>query len=557
MTLESEHVDARSSHPEEYESNDTVADGNRGETGISNTGINSNDTGMPTATFAKEGGAQEHSQLPSGKDLNKLQKGVKGSQSTDSLQSNTKYSGDDSTNASSLAESSQQNKTLYLGNLHPFVTELHLQEVFAGLDGIAELKVTKDKATGISAGFGFAKFTEHEYATIAFERVGTSPIVLFGQEIRVNWAFKKEASDEAVNHVHIFVGDLAPDVTDAVLLTAFQKLPGCQDAFVQWDHGTGRSRGYGFVSFASKEEAETAIEAMHGQFVGARRVRCSWAQHKTEPALPMDPLLLNRTDPTNTNVYVGNLSPSITDAEIRRQFAAFGPIVELKIQRKGGFGFVRFKSHDDAVHAILTMNGKVLGDKTLKCSWGRHPNAPPRNVQANLMMAAATAGVQVGVQGVAVGGPHGTLSTTPTANMLSHVHHTPVHHTSGYMGGGLVGMPMTSAAAAGLIMGAGPPPLPHLPNSGPRNQGVRTIAQEMSHHQRMGNHINGSMNPIMNLTHGGMGMGMAGLGGIPAAGPSANMIALDPHARAQMYPSPNGSSPYGMGHIFYSNQQSN
>lgn len=553
MTLASEQVEASRSPQvgEEYESPEgTVGDGHEDAIPagdghvIAPSGTGQTDVEKKTRVAAGAAAAG----VPGQDDLDNLQqpkllqkKG--GSQSTDSLQFDSKQSADDST-GTSLAESSQQNKTLYLGNLHPFVTELHLQEVFAGLDGISELKVTKDKSTGISAGFGFAKFTEHEYAAIAFDRVGMSPIVLFGQEVRVNWAFKKEASEEAVNYVHIFVGDLAPDVTDAVLLAAFQKLPGCQDAFVQWDHGTGRSRGYGFVSFSSKEEAETAIEAMHGQFVGARRVRCSWAQHKTEPALPMDPALLNRADPTNTNVYVGNLSPGVADAEVRRQFAAFGPIIELKIQRKGGFGFVRFKSHDDAVHAILAMNGKALGGRMLKCSWGRHPNAPPRNVQANLMMAAATAGVPVGVQG--------PLSTTPTANMLPAM---PAVHTPGYMGGAMVGMPMASAAAAGLMMG-GAPPLAHMPNSGGRNPG-RISVQDVAHRQRMGNHgTAGSMNPMMNLSHGGVGLGMAGLSGIPA-GPTANMIPLDPHTRAPMYPSPNGSSAYGMGQIFYSNQQSN
>jgi hypothetical protein len=50
---------------------------------------------------------------------------------------------------------------------------------------------------------------------------------------------------------------------------------------------------------------------MHGQFIGARRVRCGWAQHKTEGLVSMDPQILDRADPTNTNVYVGNLSPSL------------------------------------------------------------------------------------------------------------------------------------------------------------------------------------------------------------------------------------------------------
>jgi nucleolysin TIA-1/TIAR len=47
-----------------------------------------------------------------------------------------------------------------------------------------------------------------------------------------------------------------------------------------WDHATGRSKGYGFVSMRTREEAQAAIEVMHGVTIGSRRVRCGWAQHK-------------------------------------------------------------------------------------------------------------------------------------------------------------------------------------------------------------------------------------------------------------------------------------
>ena len=153
--------------------------------------------------------------------------------------------------------------------------------------------------------------TETTFAQVALDRVGKC--VLFGREMRVNWAFQKELQEEVAGHIHIFVGDLSlADVTDAILLSAFQHCPGCSDARVMWDHATRRSRGYGFVSFRQMPEAEEAIKSMHGQFVGARRVRCGWAQHKTDFAAPMDPSMLDRSDPTNTNVYVGNLSPQLT-----------------------------------------------------------------------------------------------------------------------------------------------------------------------------------------------------------------------------------------------------
>lgn len=42
--------------------------------------------------------------------------------------------------------------------------------------------------------------------------------LLFGQEIRISWAFQKEQRDELGTHFHVFVGDLGPDVTDSMLL---------------------------------------------------------------------------------------------------------------------------------------------------------------------------------------------------------------------------------------------------------------------------------------------------------------------------------------------------
>jgi len=403
----------------------------------------------------------------------------------------------------SASGSSQHNKTLYLGNLHPFVTEAHLRELFAGLMGITELKVIKDKATGVSAGYGFAKFTEQPFAQVALDRVNKA--LLFGQEIRVNWAFLKEQPEEVATLIHIFVGDLAPDVTDAVLMAAFQGCQGIADARVQWDHATGRSRGYGFVSFHNTADGESAIAAMHGQFVGSRRVRCGWAQHKTSAALPTDAHMLTRADPTNTNIYVGNLSPSVSDAEARRHFATFGPLAEVKLHRKGGFGFVRYKSHDDAVLAIVGMNGAVLAGKQLKCSWGRHPNTPPSGVQASLMLAAASGIGPVPVpQGVGTGGQ---LIPPQMGN---------------YMPGSVLGMPMPNAGAAGVLQGQ---------------------------------NIQNMQNMPSNMQLGGGGGGGGGAGGAGNDGGLGGGMPLE-----HMYAAPGGYAmpgPYGNmgGQMFYNGQQ--
>lgn len=101
-------------------------------------------------------------------------------------------------------------------------------------------------------------------------------------------------------------------------------------------------------------------QGQHGQTIGSRRVRCGWAQHKVgESAAPVDAAVLDRSDPTNTNVYVGNLDVALTDSEIRRHFSSFGALAEMKLHRKGAYGFVRFRSHADAVRAIVGSNAQV------------------------------------------------------------------------------------------------------------------------------------------------------------------------------------------------------
>lgn len=54
----------------------------------------------------------------------------------------------------------------------------------------------------------------------------------------------------------------------------------CSDAHVMWDQISGKSRGFGFVVFKEKADAETALGAMNGQWLGSRAIRCNWANQK-------------------------------------------------------------------------------------------------------------------------------------------------------------------------------------------------------------------------------------------------------------------------------------
>ena len=87
------------------------------------------------------------------------------------------------------------------------------------------------------------------------------------------------------NHFHIFVGDLSNEVNDEVLLQAFSAFGSVSEARVMWDMKTGRSRGYGFVAFRDRGDAEKALSSMDGEWLGSRAIRCNWANQKGQPSI--------------------------------------------------------------------------------------------------------------------------------------------------------------------------------------------------------------------------------------------------------------------------------
>lgn len=71
------------------------------------------------------------------------------------------------------------------------------------------------------------------------------------------------------------------------------------------------------------------------------------------------------------NIYVSNLSYSITEDELRELFSEFGPVKEVNIMkdrdtgRARGFGFVEMEEIADAQNAIAGLNGKSVLDRDL------------------------------------------------------------------------------------------------------------------------------------------------------------------------------------------------
>ena len=78
----------------------------------------------------------------------------------------------------------------------------------------------------------------------------------------------------------LFVGGLDWGTTDLSLRQAFERFGAVSDAKVITDRETGRSRGFGFVTFDDPSQADTAVAEMDGRELDGRTIRVNEAQER-------------------------------------------------------------------------------------------------------------------------------------------------------------------------------------------------------------------------------------------------------------------------------------
>lgn len=78
----------------------------------------------------------------------------------------------------------------------------------------------------------------------------------------------------------LFVGGLSWGTDDEGLRRAFERYGEIQEAKVISDRETGRSRGFGFVTFANDNDAMTALSEMDGKEVDGRTIKVNEAQER-------------------------------------------------------------------------------------------------------------------------------------------------------------------------------------------------------------------------------------------------------------------------------------
>jgi RNA recognition motif-containing protein len=80
----------------------------------------------------------------------------------------------------------------------------------------------------------------------------------------------------------LFVGNLSWGISEDQLREAFSAFGTVEEAVIITDRQSGRSKGFGFVTMSSDEEAQAAIEGLNEKELDGRAVNVSEAKEKSD-----------------------------------------------------------------------------------------------------------------------------------------------------------------------------------------------------------------------------------------------------------------------------------
>ncbi|KAI8669057.1 hypothetical protein NCS57_00719700 [Fusarium keratoplasticum] len=152
----------------------------------------------------------------------------------------------------------------------------------------------------------------------------------------------------------MFIGGLNWETTDQSLRDYFSQFGEVVECTVMRDSSTGRSRGFGFLTFKDAKTVNIVMVKEHfldGKIIDPKRAIPRDEQEKT------------------SKIFVGGVSQETTDQEFKEYFAQFGRVVDATLMmdkdtgRPRGFGFVTFESEagvDACINVPLEIHGKPI-----------------------------------------------------------------------------------------------------------------------------------------------------------------------------------------------------
>ncbi|KAL1536523.1 28 kDa ribonucleoprotein, chloroplastic-like [Salvia divinorum] len=165
----------------------------------------------------------------------------------------------------------------------------------------------------------------------------------------------------------LFVGNLPYDIDSEKLAQLFDQAGVVEISEVIYNRQTDQSRGFGFVTMSTVEQAEKAVEMFNGYDINGRLLTVNKAAPKGS-----QPERVIRTYEPSFRMYVGNLPWQVDNARLMQLFSDYGQVVDARVVfdretgRSRGFGFVTMSTEAELSNAIASLDGQNVDGRAIR-----------------------------------------------------------------------------------------------------------------------------------------------------------------------------------------------
>jgi len=241
--------------------------------------------------------------------------------------------------------------SLYVGDLHPDVTEAMLFDKFSTAGPVLSIRVCRDAITRRSLGYAYVNFQQPADAERALDTMNFD--IMMNKPVRIMWS-QRDPSIRRSGAGNIFIKNLDKHIDTKSIYDTFSMFGSILSCKVAGDV-EGLSKGYGFIHFETEESAQKAIEKVNGMLLDGKKVFVGKFQPRAARMRELG------ESSHFTNVYVKNFGDSLDKDKLEELFSKFGPVLSATVMtdsegKSKGFGFVSFENPEDAEKAVEEMN---------------------------------------------------------------------------------------------------------------------------------------------------------------------------------------------------------
>ncbi|EOA13798.1 hypothetical protein CARUB_v10026893mg [Capsella rubella] len=191
-----------------------------------------------------------------------------------------------------------------------------------------------------------------------------------GTSVTVDESFGPEDGggfQEPPEEAKLFVGNLPYDIDSQALAMLFEQAGTVEISEVIYNRDTDQSRGFGFVTMSTVEEAEKAVEKFNRYEVNGRLLTVNIAAPRGSR-----PERQPRVYDAAFRIYVGNLPWDVDNGRLEEVFSVHGKVVDARVVcdretgRSRGFGFVTMSNEAEVSEAIAALDGQNLEGRAIK-----------------------------------------------------------------------------------------------------------------------------------------------------------------------------------------------